>query len=78
VAKKKVSPVRKVEARQEEAPKVEAKAPAERFYTSRLSVSHGDRVYPVKDGIVELPAGESWYQDLIRSGALTPCKENKE
>jgi hypothetical protein len=36
-------------------------------------LSHGDKVYHVLDGMIDLPVGETWYTDLINSGALTPA-----
>lgn len=37
---------------------------------SITNVAHGDAVYPVKNGLVDLPAGETWYQHLIASRRL--------
>ena len=35
-------------------------------------LSHGSNVYPVKDGLIDLPDGETWYTDLIKNGVLAP------
>lgn len=35
------------------------------------SLSHGQAVYPVTLGRVDLPAGEKWYQSLVAAGELS-------
>ena len=29
------------------------------------SLAHGNNVYPVVDGKIQLPKGETWYYDLV-------------
>lgn len=38
-------------------------------------VAHGQAVYPVVDGVVTLPAGETWYRSLVESGELMPVEQ---
>ena len=54
--------------------KTDTKAKTVVYQVSGLtSVSHGDEVYPVADGKVELPAaGRHWYESLIQAGNLVP------
>ena len=33
---------------------------------------HGDNQYPVNDGVVSLPTGETWYQYMVDGGTLIP------
>lgn len=40
------------------------------------TLSHGQEVYRVENGKVELPAGETWYQPLIEAGILAPVPES--
>lgn len=40
-----------------------------------LSVSFSDKVYPVEDGRVVLPADEQWYFDLIGT-TIFPIEED--
>jgi len=37
-------------------------------------VSFGPQVYPAVNGVVELPAGESWYRPMVASGELKPAE----
>lgn len=34
------------------------------------ALCHGNDQYPVTDGEIELPAGQTWYQHLVKSGDL--------
>lgn len=37
-------------------------------------VSFGSQVYPSVNGVVELPAGETWYRPMVASGELKPAE----
>ena len=39
------------------------------------AITHGDQVYPVKDGAVDLPAAEEWWKDLKNAGLLSMAPE---
>lgn len=34
------------------------------------SISYGQDVYPVVNHMVELPADQDWYQDMVKAGNL--------
>lgn len=36
------------------------------------SLSHGPDVFPVVDGVVDLPENQTWYHDLLDCGVLVP------
>lgn len=36
------------------------------------SLHHGDDHYPVVDGLVDLPKGQTWYRYMVDGGLLTP------
>ena len=41
--------------------------------TGLSGISHGEQVFPVEEGVVELPklpADQCWYADLIEAGIL--------
>lgn len=42
------------------------------------AISHGQNVYVVKDGLIELPASETWYADLIAAGVLTQVEDDEQ
>lgn len=39
------------------------------------SISHGEQVYPVKDGLVDLPAGAAWVRELLENGMIVVAEE---
>jgi hypothetical protein len=38
--------------------------------SSLTALCCGNDQYPVKDGVIELPAGQTWYEYLVKSGDL--------
>lgn len=56
--------------------KKETKAPVNRYRLAEhyqiTQLAHGQDIYPVKDGVIELPAltGQHWYKHLVDGGLL--------